>query len=429
MKNSLESTEMADIIDEFFQAEVLSESQLTTFSELQLTKKKAEYLLNLLLTGTSQRYELFVDYMRDHNPDIFRLLHITDFEAIESATDDKTVIIMSDSNPRYQQLSSPPISLMDMDKTPAKMDVDVLPSSNEILAISKKRKSVYQMSHPVRGVALLIVNIEFPNSDLPTRYGAEHDLDNLGLLFHKLSYNVVVFQNASRREILQEFDRQRNDVGHNNHGSFILGVSSHGQDQSFFCSDGSRIFLNEVYDYFDSIHCPYLAGKPKFVFIDASSGSARDKAISLDKTFDPPRVPKSSKSSEEPIRFSLNDMQLGEISLVRIPDDVSIPRLNIGKDSTAHNSGTIPEKSDFVIAFSTFNGYVSWRRNTHGCWFSRVLVEVFAKHAAEEHIIELLRRIRRKLAHVQTSQGYKQVNLTIDTLLKKFYLFPGVQPL
>lgn len=326
---------------------------------------------------------------------------------------------------------SPPRAMLDLDKQSPRMDINVIPVvSAEIRAKIWHRKSVYASSHPVRGIALLFFNIQFTDPNFPTRTGAEHDLVNLSKLFQCLSYNVKVFRNLTRPETLAELDRQRSNSAHRDFSSFVLGFSTHGGNVSktIACSDGRSLYVQEIYDLFDSIHCPYLAAKPKFIFFDASFGCARDRAVPMDRILEPPKTFEPVKKQLSDIRFTLANVRLDTSKPIHVPERDLIP-LEISSSAVATPNTRVAAKADFIIAMSTVDGYVSWRRNSHGCWFSRILVEVFQSRACDCHVVELLQLVRRKMAYVQTKTGYKQVNMTIDTSVKQFYFFPGISSL
>lgn len=214
---------------------------------------------------------------------------------------------------------------------------------------------------------------------------------------------------------------------HSQYGSFVLGFSTHGGNvsKSIACSDGKSIYIHEIYNYFDSRRCPYLAGKPKFIFFDASSGRARDKAVHVNKVLEPPKTFEPVKKQLTDIHFSLGNIKFESLRPLRVhPGDMT--SLDISSSTVSAPSCRVADKSDFIIASSTFDGYVSWRRNSHGCWFSRIMVEVFQRHSCDCHLVEMLKMVRRKLSYVETEAGYKQVSVTTDTLLKHFYFFPGI---
>lgn len=54
-----------------------------------------------------------------------------------------------------------------------------------------------------------------------------------------------------------------------------------------------------------------------------------------------------------------------------------------------------PANSDFLIAYSTFPGYVSLRDEEEGSWFIQCLEEVFRESASEEHVIDMLTQVIR----------------------------------
>ncbi|RCN34148.1 hypothetical protein ANCCAN_20006 [Ancylostoma caninum] len=71
-----------------------------------------------------------------------------------------------------------------------------------------------------------------------------------------------------------------------------------------------------------------------------------------------------------------------------------------------------PRESDFLIAYATPPTYVSWRNSLRGSWFVQAICEVFAKHARDMDILQLLTTVNRRVAdcfQTSCSASYKQV--------------------
>ena len=87
--------------------------------------------------------------------------------------------------------------------------------------------------------------------------------------------------------------------------------------------------------------------------------------------------------------------------------------------------GTLPVEADFLLAYATIPGYVSWRNKEAGSWFITTLAKVFYEMADEEHLMDMLVEVNRRVAEEFESDGkkYKQMPECVCRLRKKLY-FP-----
>lgn len=82
--------------------------------------------------------------------------------------------------------------------------------------------------------------------------------------------------------------------------------------------------------------------------------------------------------------------------------------------------------SDYLLAYSTIPGYVSWRNSASGSWFISTLVTVFKDNAHKEHLLDMLTEVNRRITQLQLgSGGYKQQPEPVTGLRKKLYFNPG----
>ena len=86
----------------------------------------------------------------------------------------------------------------------------------------------------------------------------------------------------------------------------------------------------------------------------------------------------------------------------------------------------LPSQSDFLLSFSTVEGYVSWRDKTYGSWYVRDLAEVFTKNACDEHLLDMLTMVNNKVSKRSASKDRNKQTSSVKTeLRKKFYFKPG----
>lgn len=95
-------------------------------------------------------------------------------------------------------------------------------------------------------------------------------------------------------------------------------------------------------------------------------------------------------------------------------------------DSGSNPFAMVPAEADFLLAYSTVPGFVSWRNSEKGSWFIQALCEIFMTYAGEEDLVSMLVRVNRKVAReFQSYQHEKQVPSPVVRLTKKVYFFPG----
>uniref|UniRef100_A0A0K0CUZ0 CASPASE_P20 domain-containing protein n=1 Tax=Angiostrongylus cantonensis TaxID=6313 RepID=A0A0K0CUZ0_ANGCA len=240
---------------------------------------------------------------------------------------------------------------------------------------------------------LIINNENF--SSMPRRQGTEIDCANLRNLFNQLGYNVLVENDLSCKEMVAQMRLFANDPRHRLASSTVVVVLTHGErDQLLVGQDDDMISVYSFLETLNAKNAPLLAGKPKLIFIQDIDCRSTTDGQQLDGPF-------------------------GLFNCVRTPQTVVINSLK-------------PRESDFLIAYATPPTYVSWRNSLRGSWFVQAICEVFAKHARNIDILQLLTKVNQRVAYcfqTSCSSSYKQVtpiafyhlflSLSIETLLVK----------
>lgn len=186
--------------------------------------------------------------------------------------------------------------------------------------------SCYPMASNPRGICLIINNLIFHGQDTQDRYGGERDEEVLHKLFQEeLGFVVEVFRDQQYFE-MQQVAGKIAKLDHSNYDSFICIIMSHGGEKDTIEGvKGRKIFIENITSEFKPSNCSTLAEKPKVFIVQACRGQSEDQNL-------------------QPIHSTAAD---GDKS-------------GLFKDSTLPRSVT-PEEIDFLYAFSTVPGYVSWR--------------------------------------------------------------------
>ena len=188
------------------------------------------------------------------------------------------------------------------------------------MTLDEPQLAHYKIRDQHRGFCLIINNLKFAN-DSVCRNGAEKDEAILVDLFgRELSFNVKVKRNLNRNDIIKAAE-EYGQKDHSQFDAFVFIIMTHGNHQdSIFGVDGRKARVEDIMTEFNGATCPSLRGKPKLFFIQACRGS-------------PVNLPSDDENSDY---------------------------RGCNPDSTL-SRGLCPQEADFLLAFSTAPGYLSWR--------------------------------------------------------------------
>ena len=153
-------------------------------------------------------------------------------------------------------------------------------------------------------------------------------------------------------------------MDHDKYDCLVVAILTHGDYGDVLYGTSGRITIQEVIETFSGKRCPTLIDKPKIFIIQACHGRRCNQAVELYERND-----------------DLHDA--------------------IDSGPTVH-----PNISDYLAAYSTISGHVSYRNNKIGSIFICTLVKVFRQHAAAEDLITMLERVGIKVIKYQP-QGNK----------------------
>lgn len=174
------------------------------------------------------------------------------------------------------------------DSTGSDSDIDIQPNeaSNDSPEVWEWRGPVtvpndaYDCNHFRRGVAVLIVNTEFANIK-DNRPDAEHDIENLNLLFKVLDFEVIVLKNKTTKALMDSLIDIRSKLEVDS-DCFACLISTHGgeipvrdydnlRQHALHTFDGT-ILTDDIVSTFNDDNCPAMRGKPKLFFVQACRG-------------------------------------------------------------------------------------------------------------------------------------------------------------
>lgn len=258
-------------------------------------------------------------------------------------------------------------------------------------------QKIYRNFSTPRGLALIINNRNF--KAMTERVGTEIDERNLMNLFGQLGYQLSISKDLTAKGMLQTIQSFAKRQEHSVFDSCVVCVLTHGENNELYGIDDIAVSVNEFISHLNALNCPALAHKPKVFILQACRGQRYDPGIVVDT--------------------DQTDALVG-----------SCFGFASSKTSScgANISKKVPIEADFLIAYATVPGYVSWRNNIRGSWFIQSICEIFAKFAKHSDILEMLTLVNKRVAEVYESSrdSYKQVPECATRLRRKFFFFPGL---
>ena len=248
------------------------------------------------------------------------------------------------------------------------------------------------MKSPPYGEALIINNETFlsHSKQMDDRRGSEHDVSKVKQLFEALGFEVTTKENLTKSELMKELDAMA-CKDHSRYDCFVLWLMSHGDKDVVYGTDGEVVFLETVRELFSNSSCRSLDGKPKVFFIQACRGD-REEFVESDKPNPTPRKsPLFSKRCED-------------------------------ANQVSHS------RTHFLEAYSTVDGFVSYRNKDSGSYYVKCLFEVFCKRVVHDDVATMLTEVNNLVTQKQGRICFggreKQVKQTCDynsSLTKKLY--------
>ena len=95
-------------------------------------------------------------------------------------------------------------------------------------------------------------------------------------------------------------------------------------------------------------------------------------------------------------------------------------------DGGGYNKSALPVEADYLIAYATLPGYVSWRNSEYGSWFVKAFTDTMFESAKKEHLMDILTQVNGRVAEEFQSKGRnKQMPAPVTTLRRKLFFKPG----
>ncbi|CAK9798525.1 unnamed protein product [Anthophora plagiata] len=255
-------------------------------------------------------------------------------------------------------------------------DVYEIKKSKSAKSPVDRYSEVYNMNHKQRGIAIIFNHIHFKN--MAERNGAQKDSSNLASTLMQLGFDVRVYLDPPLRTISTVL-QSTSAEDHTDSDCLVVAAMSHGESGFLFSLD-SMYSVDVLWTPFTAERCPTLAGKPKLFFIQACRGTNTDSGVEMHET-----------------------------------------------DSTS--SYTLPNFADILIAYSTYDGYYSWRNPDTGSWFIEALCQELNENGKTHDLLRIMTSVIRRVAieyqsyvpHSEKFHQKKQIPSIVSMLTRLVY--------
>ncbi|XP_036147820.1 caspase-1 isoform X2 [Monomorium pharaonis] len=205
----------------------------------------------------------------------------------------------------------------------------------------------YNMKHKRRGTALILNHVEFES--MPTRKGSIKDARDLETSLKKLGFDVRPYLNPSLKTINKVLELTSAE-DHTDADCLIVVAMSHGESGLLHTTD-CMYPVDMLWTPFTADRCSSLAGKPKLFFIQACRGTELDKGVKI-----------------------------------------------MHETDSKGTTYSIPTYADIMVAYSTYDGFYSWRNPDSGSWFIQAICEELELHGRTRDLLTLMTFVNRRVA-------------------------------
>lgn len=273
---------------------------------------------------------------------------------------------------------------------------------------AKHNMPTYNMNHSKRGMAIILNQEYFKNGQ--RRKGTNVDSENLKCVLEKFYFEVSVFNDLCAWEILAEMKKIAS-IDHSDSDCILIAILTHGDANEIGAYD-KNYKLNSIFDCFAADRCPTLMGKPKIFIVQACRGDKHHEGVILQKTIG------RDEQDCSPVSLSIFHRFWVRFSKYCRESRVTKSSNSINLYS---NEYILPKYCDFLIAYSTKLGFVSYRNTIKGGPYIQKLCAVFDEFGKYLNILDLLTIVSNQVVvnWEHENKRYKQMpcfesNLTND---------------
>lgn len=236
----------------------------------------------------------------------------------------------------------------------------------------------YNLNHRHRGHCVIFNQENFDEClSLNTRTNSSLDVEFMVTLFKDLGFIVRAFVDLRLKEIKDILEDLAVDTDHTDCDAMVIVFMSHGGEDVLYARD-HQFHSDLLFKPFSGDECETLVGKPKIFFIQVGA---------------------ESPCGGHPLKSNMEKKDFHVSSL-----------------------------ADFLICWSTVDGYYSWRNTNTGSWFIQALAHVLARDCWRDDVLSLMISAARHMMKFSSKNPViglkKQMPHFSSTLTKKMYFYP-----
>jgi len=233
--------------------------------------------------------------------------------------------------------------------------------------------SYYRMESKSKGQFIIFNNENFIHDK--DRLGTKRDKSSLTRVSKLFGFTKTsVYPDYTTNQVKQQLKIYSSE-DFTNEDCLVCAILSHGDSNGFISTYDGKINIQVFFDAFSDKACPSLKGKPKIFIVQACRGNIKESYCDT------------------------------------LINNGFWDRLNV------NHGYKLPE--DFIVAFSTVPGYLSWRNKKSGSYFIQSFCEVASKNPNENFINmltktnnELIRKLHKRTGEKKAQTACFQTTLT-----------------
>lgn len=197
------------------------------------------------------------------------------------------------------------------------------------------------------------------------------DCADLVRVLAKLDFDIDVHQDLCHNDILSTAEAAAR-LDHKDNDCLLVVILSHG-GEGLICAKDCSYKLDTIWRLFTNKNCESLAGKPRLFIVQACQGSRTDKGVTMKR---------------------------------------------VEYDAAPKTEYDVPLHPDFLIAYSTYSGFVSWRNTVTGTWFIQSLCDELDLNGTRMDILTLLTFVNQRVAVEKETKGKKMCPSFVSMLTR-----------
>ncbi|XP_063602673.1 caspase-1-like [Penaeus indicus] len=273
----------------------------------------------------------------------------------------------------------------------------------------------YDMNHRHRGHCVIFNQEHFDeNLTLCTRTNSSRDVDRMMTLFKDLGFIVRAHIDLRMEEIRDVLEDLAFNTDHIDCDALVIVFMSTGGNDILYAKD-KKFDPNKLLECFHGDNCESLVGKPKIFFIQGDRGDTCETGVKL---------------NEE--RILRTKQEAVTISSKRVGAESPWDGDPVGRRSSVQEQRLmLSSLADFLVCWSTVDGYFSWRNATTGSWFIQALAHVLPRDCCRDDLLSMIASVARHMMNFSsnapnspTFHSKKQIPQCSSTLVKTLYLRP-----